>query len=56
MKGNIKDGYDPSLAWNYLRVALMTLVYVALVEGVAFVIRCAVRAVRPGELSQELAR
>jgi hypothetical protein len=52
----IKDGYDPSFVGNYLRVALMTLVYVALVEGVAFAIRCAVRAVRAEESSRELTR
>jgi hypothetical protein len=52
----IKEGYDPSFALNYLRMALLTLIYVALVEGVAFVIRCAVRAVQGEEPTRELRR
>ncbi len=43
----IKQGHDSSFPGNYLHVLILTSVYVACVEGVAFLIRIGARAMRP---------
>jgi hypothetical protein len=52
----LDGGYDPSFLSNYAQVVVMTLLYVGLVEGLAFVFRLSVRAVRPEEQTSDAAR
>jgi hypothetical protein len=52
----VREGFDSSFPANYWRILLITLVYVALVEGVALVCRLIVRALRPEEPASEVAR
>jgi hypothetical protein len=52
----LNEGYDPSFLSNYVRVLVVTFLYVGLVEGLALVFRLVVRAVRPEERTTDAAR
>lgn len=52
----VKKGADASFLSNFGLALLLTVLYVGLVEGVAFVCRLLVRAVRPEHPAGEVAR
>jgi hypothetical protein len=43
----LNEGYDPSFLSTYVRMLVISFLYVGLVEGLALVFRLIVRAIRP---------
>ena len=48
----LREGQQQSFAERYVQMALLTLVFLAAIEGVAFVLRCSIDLVRPALSSQ----